>query len=150
MKGGRRRGWWCIRTLGQPLLGGKSRSLPQIYHQNYCQNPNSTNNSIELNLRLDYILTESSPCPPTTNSRLLLLFSAPASQAGKLYSSTVRVQCSHYVFVAEFKTIGQLFNEFNTKKIQNYIIGKKRSRSTGPYFVQMLPLKTLRLKTIKH
>ena len=23
----------------------------------YCQNPNSTNNSIELNLRLDYILT---------------------------------------------------------------------------------------------
>ena len=25
-----------------------------------CQNPNSTNNSIELNLRLDYILTERS------------------------------------------------------------------------------------------
>ena len=28
--------------------------------------------------------------------------------------------------------------------------GKKRSRSTGPDFVQMLPLQTMSLRTIKH
>jgi hypothetical protein len=37
------------------------RALPLAFGINedghYCQNPNSTNNSIELNLRLDYILT---------------------------------------------------------------------------------------------
>jgi hypothetical protein len=43
-----------------------------------CQNPKLTNNSIELNLRLDYILTERSTTHHPTNS-LLLLLTAPAS-----------------------------------------------------------------------
>ena len=46
---------------------------------NICLNPNSTNNSIELNLRLDYILTQLSTHHHHTNS-LLLLLTAPASQ----------------------------------------------------------------------
>ena len=36
-----------------------------MHFKPYCQNPNSTNNSIELNLRLDYILTERSTHHPT-------------------------------------------------------------------------------------
>ena len=77
----------CIRTL----------TLVNVY----CQNPNSTNNSIELNLRLDYILTERSTTHPPhhhTNSLLLLLLTAPASRAGntvQLYSqSTVQPLCT--------------------------------------------------------
>jgi hypothetical protein len=34
----------------------------------YCQNPNSTKNSIELNLRLDYILSARSTTHPTTQT----------------------------------------------------------------------------------
>jgi hypothetical protein len=55
----------------------------------YCQNPKSTNNSIELNLRLDYILTQRSTTQHDHTNSLLLLLTAQASQAGKLYSSTV-------------------------------------------------------------
>jgi hypothetical protein len=52
-----------------------------------CQNPNSTNDSIELSLRLDYIFTQRST---TTNSLLLLLTgTGQASQAGRLYNYTV-------------------------------------------------------------
>ena len=49
--------------------------LPLVLFSNYyyCQNPNSTNNSIDLNLRLDYILTERSTHHPTTNSLLFFV-----------------------------------------------------------------------------
>ena len=68
-----------------------------LFMQN-CLNPNSTNISIELNLRLDYILTDRSTHPTTTTTNsLVLLLTAPASQAGRLYNYTVRVQCSHCV-----------------------------------------------------
>ena len=51
----------------------------------YCQNPNSSNNSIELNLRLDYILTARSttqpphPTPPHKLS-VVVVVSCPASR----------------------------------------------------------------------
>ena len=61
----------------------------------YCQNPNSTNNSIELNLRLDYILTASST-PPTTNYLLWLLLTAQLAGTW-VYNYTVADQFSHSV-----------------------------------------------------
>ena len=68
-----------------PVMAKLGRGRPSVFLRKpclivcYCQNPNSTNSSIEQNLRLDYILT---PCrdPPHTIS-LLLLLTAPASQA---------------------------------------------------------------------
>ena len=134
-----------------------------------CQNPNSTNNSIELNLRLDYILTQLStpPHPPTTTTNsLLLLLTAPASQAGRLYNYTVRVQCSNverttldfkvylmiwFWFCLRMKNkVGGTIKWISIRPLDNFLMnlthtkfkitssGKKRSRSTGPDFVQML------------
>ena len=47
-----------------PVPVGSAHLALDLY---YCQNPYSTNNSIELNLRLDYILTERST---TTHHKL--------------------------------------------------------------------------------
>jgi hypothetical protein len=77
--------WYCCR------YGSIGWTLKLWY--SCCQNTNSTNNSIVLNLRLDYILTERSthPTPPTTNY-LLLLLTAPASQA--THCTTIQLQYS--------------------------------------------------------
>ena len=60
------------------------------WHSN-CQNPNSTNSSIQQSLRLDYILTPWSTPPTTTNSLLLLLTAQLARQAD---CTTVQSQTS--------------------------------------------------------
>ena len=54
----------------------------------YCLNPNSTNSSVQQNLRFrlhSYTIIH----PPTTTNYLLLLLTAPASQALRLYNYTL-------------------------------------------------------------
>jgi hypothetical protein len=128
----------------------------QIQRRFNCQDPNS----IEQNLRLDYILTDRST--HHTNYLLLLLLS-PASQAGKLYNYKVRVQCIHcllrrstlkftwqWQYLRIQKKLGGTIKWISIRPLDNFLInlkekkfkitpsGKIRSRSTGPDFVQML------------
>jgi hypothetical protein len=80
---------FLISGLSQKIIGlFRTNNLATL---NYCLNPNSTNSSVQQNLRLDYILTERSTHhpPPTTTNYLLLLLTAKASQAGRLYNYTV-------------------------------------------------------------
>jgi hypothetical protein len=57
-----------------------------FYKNFYCQNPNSTISSIQLEFEVR--LHSCTIIHPTTNS-LLLLLTAPDSQVGRLYNSTV-------------------------------------------------------------
>jgi hypothetical protein len=84
----------------------------------YCQNPNSTNNSIEVNLRLDYILTERST-PPTTNHKLsvVVVVNCPSyARQTILYNYTVSVQCSRCVLrhLTRMSNVNQLKYDRNT------------------------------------
>ena len=63
--------------INENTKGGRNHNC-QKQTKNKCQNPNSTNSSIELNLRFDYILTaRSTHQPPTTNYLLLLSAQLP-------------------------------------------------------------------------
>ena len=68
-----------------------TQNLAELYWspmQPKLSKPKLNHQLIQLSLRLDYILTQRSTPPNTTNS-LLLLLTAPASQAGRLYNCTV-------------------------------------------------------------
>ena len=53
-------------------------STQQQYLFIYCLNPNSTNNSIELNLRLDYILTQLSTHHPPPHKLSVVVVNCPS------------------------------------------------------------------------
>ena len=62
-------------TKTHMMVNTNSSEKPELMN---CQNPNSTNNSIELNLRLDYILTERSTPPTTTQTLPVVVVNCPA------------------------------------------------------------------------
>ena len=60
----------------------------------YCQNPNSTNSSVQQSLRLDYILTERST-PPTPTTQTQLVYSK-LDRAAQLASRDLSLQLNSY------------------------------------------------------
>ena len=54
-----------------------------------CQNPNSTNSSIQQSLRIDYIITCRSTHPPSRTLRIVVVVNCTASSAGTCVYSVV-------------------------------------------------------------
>ena len=104
----------------------------------YCQNPNSTISSIQLSLRLDYILTQRSTPPTHHPPQTQLVYSklgradnCPASKQGpsvQVYSHTQTSEATlYYVFAAElyFFPDKRILNCFRIKfleKLSNGLI----------------------------